>query len=151
MEVFTKSAQDTQALGQKIGSDLILKAGDNKDALIVALYGELGSGKTTFVQGVSQALGVPHRIVSPTFIICKRYSFNKSGFRWFYHIDLYRLENVDLADLGLIEIFTNPKNLVLIEWADRLGEKLPEKSIKIYFKIISDLKRKIKIITRIMQ
>ena len=72
MEIITKSAEETQGLGFKIGSHL--KGGE-----IIALKGELGAGKTTFVQGLAKGLGLTSRIVSPTFIIMRDYPFKKEN------------------------------------------------------------------------
>lgn len=145
MEVRTTSAQDTQNLGQKIATDL-LKESRGKTAKIVTLTGELGSGKTTFTQGFAKGLGIPHRVLSPTFIISREYPLTHKNFTRFYHIDLYRMENkADLEGLGLAEIFTNPDHIVVIEWAKRLGDAIPENYLDIAFTVLDDDKRQLQI------
>lgn len=135
MEVLTNSAQETQRLGQKIAAHLI-KKGVGKKAKIFALYGELGSGKTAFVQGLAKGLGLPHRILSPTFIIVRQYPLKDKKFQRFYHIDLYRTQSeAELAVFGFSEIFTDPKNMVAIEWAERLGNILPKERNDIYIEV----------------
>jgi tRNA threonylcarbamoyladenosine biosynthesis protein TsaE len=118
-------------LGQELAQEL---AG----ATIVCLYGELGSGKTTFSQGFAKGLGINHRLLSPTFIIVRRYEVPQT-IRWFYHVDLYRIKgDIDIEGVGLPEIFTDPSAIVLIEWADRLGKFLPKKRIDIRFAVNGD-------------
>lgn len=134
MEIFTQSAKETQEFGQKIANTLIQKR-RSKQTTILALYGELGSGKTTFTQGLAKGLGLPHRLVSPTFIIVREYPLDLKNYQRLYHIDLYRIENPgQIADLGFAEIFSDQHNIVVIEWAERLDKKLPKKRIDIRFK-----------------
>jgi len=89
------------------------------------LHGELGAGKTTFVQGFVKGLGITERIISPTFIIMRRYGYDK---KFLYHIDLYRIETLhDIEGLGIQELFDDTSNpFILIEWPEKL-EKLPKK------------------------
>ena len=120
-------------MGQTIGTHVI-KTTRGKKARILALYGELGSGKTTFVQGLAKAFGIPRRIVSPTFILIRRYSLSIKNFLWFYHIDLYRLtKETDMEDVGILEIFQDPNAIIAVEWAERLGTMLPKNRIDIFF------------------
>lgn len=100
---------------------------------ILCLYGELGSGKTTFTQGFAKGLGITTRLLSPTFIIVRRYQIPLSE-KFLYHIDLYRLKNIDdLKELGLSEIFTDPNAYVVVEWAEKLGELQPHRRVDIHF------------------
>ncbi len=103
---------------------------------VIALVGELGAGKTTFTQGFARGLGIKDKIISPTFVLIRQHGN-------FYHIDLYRLN--DFKDLGLEEILSNKNNIVLIEWAEKIKDLLPKNTIWIYFKIIKNNKREIKI------
>jgi len=107
MEYHTKSAEETKATGERFSADL--KPGD-----IVALSGELGAGKTTFIQGLAKGLGVKERVLSPTFIIMRKYTTPKEFD--FYHVDLYRLEGDmknEIENLGLAEIFERQKDIGL--------------------------------------
>jgi tRNA threonylcarbamoyladenosine biosynthesis protein TsaE len=146
--IITKSAQETKVVGQKLAitvNESILS--ELKEATIFCLYGELGSGKTTFVQGFSQGLDIPSRLLSPTFIIMRRYPV-EGKFSFLYHIDLYRVKNVsDIETLGLAEIFTDPSAVVLIEWAERLESLVPKQRTDIHFSVVSDEERNIKIIS----
>lgn len=126
---------------KKTAENLVKKL---KNGDILALYGDLGGGKTTFVQGLAKGLGIKKRIISPTFVIIRSY---KVGFKNFYHIDLYRVEDKkDLESLGIMEIINNPENIVVIEWAEKLEKFLPKKRINIYFTYEGEEKRKIRII-----
>lgn len=112
----------------------------------MALSGELGSGKTTFVQGIAKGLGVKKQIVSPTFIIMREYAGEKLNF---YHVDLYRLEGdlgSELENLGLTDIWEDPKNVVVIEWAEKAEKYLPKSTKWIKFENLGEEQRKISII-----
>lgn len=108
----------------------------HRKPLILALIGELGAGKTTFVQGFAKGLGVKDKIISPTFIIIRQYPTN------FYHIDLYRVNS--FQELGLKEILENPDNIILIEWAEKIKD-LPKNTIKITIEKLDGDKRLITI------
>jgi tRNA threonylcarbamoyladenosine biosynthesis protein TsaE len=113
MQVYkTKSPEETQKIAEFFASKF-------KSGGVVALSGELGAGKTTFVQGFAKGLGVQGKIISPTFLIIRQYPIPDQK-NFFYHIDLYRIEKVKLEDLGLKEILTDPGNIVVIEWPERI-------------------------------
>ena len=108
----------------------------------MCLYGNLGSGKTTFTQGLAEYFGIK-RIISPTFILVRPYKI-KSIFKSLYHIDLYRLNNLkEIKNLGFEEIISDKNNLVVIEWAENAGTILPKKRIDIHFKWLSENKREL--------
>jgi|WetSurMetagenome_2_1015567.scaffolds.fasta_scaffold351196_2 tRNA threonylcarbamoyladenosine biosynthesis protein TsaE len=130
----TNSFEETQGLGCDFAKTL--KKGD-----IVCLYGDLGSGKTTFTQGLAVGLGIKNRIISPTFVIVRSYELGVMGF---YHIDLYRIESADdMESLGIEEIINNKQGIVVIEWAEKLGKYLPRERIDIQFSYEKDDSRKI--------
>lgn len=116
-KVLTENAKETKAFAKNLAGDF-LKGG------VIALSGELGSGKTTFAQGFAEGLGIKDKVISPTFLIIRQYKI-PSQKNFFYHIDLYRLENVNLRHSGLEEILSEPNNVVLIEWADKIAKDLP--------------------------
>jgi tRNA threonylcarbamoyladenosine biosynthesis protein TsaE len=125
----TNTSGETQELGRDFAKTL--KKGD-----VVRLYGDLGSGKTTFVQGLAQGLGINSRIISPTFVVVRNYRMknNESNVMDFYHIDLYRMESgKDIEVLGIEEIMNNKNNIVVIEWAEKLKKYCSEKGIGIEF------------------
>jgi tRNA threonylcarbamoyladenosine biosynthesis protein TsaE len=110
----TKSADDTQALAASVAP--VLTAGD-----IVVLAGGLGTGKTTFAQGLARGLGVPEQVTSPTFILLRTY---EGGRLPFVHVDVYRLDRLQEAiDLGLAEVLDD--GVAAIEWGDAVAPVLP--------------------------
>lgn len=102
---------------------------------MLALTGELGSGKTTFVQGFAKGLLVKERILSPTFILLREFRVRHPFFHTLYHIDCYRLDNPvpELLHLGFKEIIADPRAFVLVEWADRIKKILPRNVLWIGF------------------
>lgn len=110
-----------------------------KAATVVALHGDLGAGKTTFVQTVAAALGVHSEVVSPTFVIQKRYSLEGQSFSQLIHIDAYRLESAEeLSVLGWSDIARDPANLILIEWPEHVADLLTEDAIHVHFSYIDE-------------
>lgn len=106
--------------------------------------GDLGSGKTTFVQGLAEGLGIKERLISPTFILLREYKRPSGGN--FYHVDLYRLEMVtetELESLGILDFAKNKKNIILIEWAEKARKILPASTFWINFEQVDDNTRKI--------
>ena len=112
---------------------------------IICLSGELGSGKTTFTQGVLKGLGAKGPYTSPTFIVMKalqrskvktskvKNSSQNSKVKNIYHIDAYRVGPKDILDLGWEEIIADKNNIVIIEWAERIKRIIPRKAIWIKF------------------
>lgn len=112
---------------------------------IIALIGDLGSGKTTFVQGIALGLGITERVLSPTFIFIRQHTIPNCE-RVLYHIDLYRVEDYqNMNQLGLDEIIANPNNITLIEWAEKIGKILPQTATIIKIDRISENSRRITI------
>jgi tRNA threonylcarbamoyladenosine biosynthesis protein TsaE len=146
-QVITNSFDETKKLGQEFVKK-ILHAHDANSALVIALYGDLGAGKTTFVQGVAQGLDIQQRIISPTFIIVRKYDvsikYQVSGIKYFYHIDLYRTESEkDLEGVGIKEILSDSEAVVFIEWAEKLGSLLPQKRWEVRLEHLEGDRRKI--------
>ncbi|MCR4261211.1 MAG: tRNA (adenosine(37)-N6)-threonylcarbamoyltransferase complex ATPase subunit type 1 TsaE [Candidatus Colwellbacteria bacterium] len=126
--MISKSAKETGSIAKNIAAEITNK----EKPVILALSGDLGAGKTTFTQSFAKALGVKKRILSPTFLIMKRFPIAQNNFKNLYHIDAYRVRAADLEKLGIQEIFKG-QNIVLIEWADRVKEILPKSAIWIKF------------------
>jgi tRNA threonylcarbamoyladenosine biosynthesis protein TsaE len=101
------------------------------EAVVVALSGDLGAGKTTFVQQLAQILGVEETVTSPTFVIMKSYETTDTVFERLVHMDAYRIEDdSELAPLNFSDILTKPNTLLCIEWAERISAFLPQHTIK---------------------
>src|SRR3989338_7177014 len=113
-------------------------------ATVVGLYGDLGAGKTTFVQAIAKALGVVETVNSPTFLIVKSYQFPVQSFKTLIHIDAYRLKNSDeLRKLRFDELLADPNNLIIIEWADKVSDILPPDHRQLFFEFVDETTRKI--------
>jgi tRNA threonylcarbamoyladenosine biosynthesis protein TsaE len=126
--VITDSVDATQALAKRLASTL-------RPGSILALHGDLGSGKTCFVTGVARALEIPDAITSPTFTMINEYS----GVLPLCHMDLYRITDPDeLFTLGLDDYF-DADGVTVIEWAERAGDLLPETTIHIIFEVLDAL------------
>jgi len=135
----TNSPAETKKLGQRLAKEILKTRAEQ--AVVLALKGDLGSGKTTFLQGFAKGLGIKEKITSPTFVILKR-------FNDFYHFDCYRInEPEEILELGFKKIIANPENIIAIEWPERIKEILPKNIIKIKFEFISPVARKIKLLT----
>jgi len=130
----TRKALETRRFARILFSSL--RRRKLSHALVIALQGELGAGKTTFVQGLLRSLGVKQNILSPTFVIMKRFSLRnrKTHFRNVYHIDAYRIHPRDLIALDIHTIFEDPDTLVVIEWAERVKKLLSPETIWLQFK-----------------
>lgn len=154
-EIISKNLSDTAAFTREFLARLAprLRSGQ---ATIIGLYGDLGSGKTTFVQQVAKILGVRGSAQSPTFVIMKKYLIQnppsfpplvKGGYRgdfFLVHIDAYRLDSgADLQKLGWGMLARDPANLIFIEWADRVADILPPNHLKLRFEFVSDTTRRI--------
>ena len=143
MEIISKAPSQTKKLGQFLAQE-ILKTPFPKRALILGLEGDLGGGKTTFLQGFARGLGIEEKILSPTFIIIKKFHIPYSTFQEFYHIDCYRIKkSKEILDLGFKKIIFDPQNIIAIEWADRIKKILPKDTLFLKFDFINKDIRKI--------
>jgi tRNA threonylcarbamoyladenosine biosynthesis protein TsaE len=149
----SKNIKDTE----KIAKDFLDKLTPIKNgAVVVGLYGDLGTGKTTFTQNAGKYFGIKRKINSPTFVIIKKYEISKkrshknfladktkpvsagenfhdcASFKYLFHIDAYRLKNEkELLNLGWLDIISNPEHLVFIEWPENIIKAMPKKHHKI--------------------
>jgi tRNA threonylcarbamoyladenosine biosynthesis protein TsaE len=116
------SAPETRRIGARLAA--LLRSGD-----VVCLYGDLGAGKTTFVQGIAEGLGIAARVTSPTFTLVHEYPGGRVPL---FHFDVYRLRGAaDLADIGFDEYLARG-GIALIEWADRITDALPGERLDAY-------------------
>ncbi len=150
----TKSTPQTKKLGKEFAQK-ILGTKQRKKCLVLAMEGELGSGKTTFLQGFAKGLGIKGKILSPTFVIMRKFEIRNSKsetnskfkikkFKTFYHIDCYRIKSPkEILNLGFKKIISDPQNIIAIEWADRVKSILPNPVIKVKFNFRNKYARKI--------
>ncbi len=122
----SRNETDTLEIAQNIESEKFPN-------MVICLIGELGSGKTLFVKGFAQALGLEDNITSPTFNLVKEYL---SGEMPLYHMDVYRLEGTT-DNIGIQEYFEK-NGIIIVEWADMITDLLPEERLEIEFKVIDE-------------
>lgn len=142
MEFLSKNVSETA----EIASIFAKKLNSNTNAAsVIGLYGDLGSGKTTFMKYLAESFGLKEIIQSPTFVIEKIYEIESSQFNHLIHIDAYRIEKAEeMLNLGWLDIITDPKNLICIEWPEKISNIMPAHS-KIFFEHVDENTRKIKI------
>jgi len=135
----TNSDSETMKLGEEFADKLA--SGD-----VVMLSGDLGAGKTTFVQGIAKGLGIKDRILSPTFVLVRSHQVNSKKFDNLNHIDLYRIDGQEnLEKLGILEFISSENSVTIIEWAEKIVDFVPVKGYRINFVYISENKREINI------
>ena len=139
MKLISKSVEETIAIGERLASKL--KAGD-----VVALIGDLGAGKTVLTKGIARGLGVKKTryVNSPTFVIIKEYEARLP----LYHLDLYRLNSLDLLDSESYEEYLYGSGVTVIEWADKIRGILPKRYIEVKLSAAGESCRKIEIRNR---
>ena len=147
MIIKTNSVKETEKVAKNFVEEITRAERarrNNQNALIVGLYGELGSGKTTFVKGIAKVFGLEKTITSPTFVIEKIYKLKNQVFDNLIHIDAYRLKNEkELLNLGWREISKNPKNIIFIEWPENVNDILPSDAKNIKFRFVDKNVREI--------
>ncbi len=135
-EIASARPEETEDAGERLGRAL-------GSGAVVALTGELGAGKTCFIQGLVRGLGVTGRATSPTFVLINQYP----GRVPVYHVDAYRTESLtELMDLGLLELLGG-EGVTVIEWADKLESLLPPEAIHVHIDGVGDQPRAITIRT----
>lgn len=130
---------------RQVTKEILSEVKQEENTAVLALCGNLGSGKTTFTQELAKELGIAERVVSPTFVLEKIYKIrNDNRFSHLVHIDAYRIsDEKELYTLGWSELLKYSSNLIVIEWAQRIKTALPKNTFYIYFKFIDENKREI--------
>ncbi len=114
----------------------------SESAVVLALHGDLGAGKTTFVQTLAAELGIGETVTSPTFVIMKKYQTKNQRFTSLVHIDAYRLNEVDeLRVLGFAEELSSKDTIICVEWAEKVADLLPATTRHLRFSLIDADKR----------
>jgi tRNA threonylcarbamoyladenosine biosynthesis protein TsaE len=132
---FTKNEKETQRLAQILAKEILKTPKQIKTAVVIGLEGNLGAGKTTFVQAFAKGMGIKKRLTSPTFVLMKKYNN-------LYHLDCYRIkDSQDILALDFTEIISNSQNIILIEWVEKIKRILPKNRIWIKFKVIGKKER----------
>ncbi len=142
----SKSPKSTHDIAYALGVELKNAELNNRQALCILLSGELGAGKTAFTQGLVLGLGYRGNVHSPTFVLMKKYSIKTLYFKNLWHIDCYRIKNVqELLTLKIKEILKDSNNIVVIEWPEKIKKYIPKYPIRISFEHHSPETRVIKI------
>ena len=151
MLIHSRSRNDTQKIARILARACISGMDRAEGALVISLEGNLGAGKTTFMQGFARALGIAEKVASPTFVVMKRYEIRvkrkaREARRHLYHFDCYRIEKTEeLAVLGWHGIIADPANIVCIEWGDKVRRVLPPAYLRIAFAIGKGDRRRLSI------
>ena len=136
----TYSPKQTQKL-----AGMILQMAAAYGINVISVKGEMGAGKTTLIQGVGKSLGISKNLQSPTFILVRSYEIKSGPWSKLYHVDLYRLEGVsEIKSTDLAELWSDPKSLVVIEWAERAEAILPPRRLELIIDTQGDKNRQIK-------
>ncbi len=140
LRIETKSNLETVKLGRVLGEEILKNGSGN---FLIALNGDLGSGKTTFIKGLGRGLGIKNKITSPTFLMVRRYSILKNKkYKNFYHVDAYRIKTKrDLEVTGIEAALSGQNNIIAVEWADLIKKHLKNKTLSIYIKHKNENKR----------
>lgn len=138
----TSTREETRSVGATFGRELA-------PGTLVCFHGDLGSGKTTFIQGILESLGADGPYVSPTFILMKEYDLatpTATGIGRIYHADAYRIESAeDFEKIGFQEWMDDRSGVVLLEWPERVASTLPVKHINISLRLVDGEAREITI------
>lgn len=137
-EFQSKTSEETVGLGERLAG--LFQGGE-----IICLFGDLGSGKTTFTKGIARGLKIKETAVnSPTFVLMNAYK----GTLALYHFDLYRVEKAnDVLGLGYEE-FLYGEGVSVVEWAEKLGALFPAKCLEVHFKLVNENERAITFVAR---
>lgn len=163
----TKSPAQTKKVGATLAERILNSYSQREKTIILGLEGDLGGGKTTFLQGFARGLGIKEKILSPTFVLMKkfkipaktcltvsrlrskRWQMNNSKFKTFIHIDCYRVQSPrEILALGFQKIASDPKNIIAIEWAEKISKILPKNTTWVKFEIINKNSRRITILIK---
>ncbi|HBT81734.1 tRNA (adenosine(37)-N6)-threonylcarbamoyltransferase complex ATPase subunit type 1 TsaE [Candidatus Giovannonibacteria bacterium RIFCSPHIGHO2_01_FULL_48_47] len=142
LRVLSRSEAETKKFAEVFAKEILkLK---QKTAVVVGLEGELGAGKTTFAKGFAKGLGIKEEMKSPTFILMRVFRSptsrgSRTSGRHFFHIDAFR------AELDFSEFLKSPRNILLIEWSDKVRKIMPKKYFQFRFKHIAKNSREIRL------
>lgn len=147
MEYICNNSSQTKKVGERLAKRFSKTR--KKGALVVAIEGGLGNGKTTFLQGFAKGLGIKEKVLSPTFIVFRKFEIlpskqSKSQFSNFYHFDCYRIkEPKEILDMGFNKIVSSSSNIIAIEWAENIKEILPKDKVSLKIRFVNKNIRKI--------
>ena len=136
LKVVTKNERETQKLGEALAKEA--RFFHSSRALVIALEGNLGAGKTVFAKGFARGLGIKEEMKSPTFILMRAFqipSASRRSKKLFLHFDAYRISNAkEFKQIGFKNFLKDPQNILLVEWSDRVESLLPKDRVQIRIK-----------------
>jgi tRNA threonylcarbamoyladenosine biosynthesis protein TsaE len=134
IEFISRSPEQTRRVGARLG--MLLSGGD-----VIALEGNLGSGKTVLAQGIGIGWGATTSLISPTFVIIRRHTRNQDN-GYFYHVDLYRIASPTEAEhLGLTEMLGDPGAVCVVEWAEHAADLFPAETLWVSLRVLDEQRR----------
>ena len=146
MQRISKNIKETEEIAKLFLAKILEEKIKHEGALVIGLSGNLGVGKTIFVQAVARYLGIKKIISSPTFVIMKKYPLKNQKHRFLFHLDAYRLKNAkELLHLGWKEIIDNKDHLVFIEWPENVLKAMPSHARFVHIAHIPEGKRHLKL------
>ena len=135
LKIISRSEEDTASLARELAAKL-------PRGTVIALYGDLGAGKTVFSRAFAKAIGVTETVSSPTYTIIQEYLLDDGGY--FYHLDLYRIQNArDALAFAVDEYLNDANSYALLEWPERIEDILPPDTLIINIKHLNDTEREI--------
>ena len=135
-QIITKSPEETKEFAKVLAGEWIQVNKTKNSNWLVCLYGDLGGGKTTFVQGLADELGIKEMVNSPTFLIMKKYNSSKKTNKKYnlYHFDCYRISDYkEILNLGWEEVIGGENNIIVVEWPEEIEEILPKKRLNLKY------------------
>lgn len=128
----TKRLEFNRAV-REFAASLLERAPALRGALVISLSGDLGAGKTTFVQEFARALGARGRVLSPTFIVVRSHALTKGPWERLHHLDVYRFQSAsELGPIGWDDMKQDPKAIMFVEWGEKISRSLPKRRIDIH-------------------
>lgn len=133
MKIVTDSPLRTKRIGALLAKEILKE--DSARPIVIGLRGNLGSGKTTFIQGFAEGLGLKNKIMSPTFVIFRHYELKNKSRKHLFHMDAYRIKNVsELVPLNFKEMIAIPRSVIMIEWPENISGALPKNALRLEFR-----------------
>lgn len=134
MLIRSTSPRQTAEIAKKLAKDARRERYGAKNALVIGLSGDLGAGKTEFVKSFVRSMGIRARVTSPTFLLSRQYPLKEEGGRLF-HLDAYRISTPkEMESAGIKDAIKDPKNVVLVEWGEKIKPMLPKDTTWIQFR-----------------
>lgn len=145
VKYITHSSAETKKLGEKLARFCLKASSLSSRAMVIVLEGNIGGGKTTFLQGMAKIFHIT-KILSPTFVLFREYHLKNLPFHIFYHFDFYRLTAASQTEtLEWVKKLSDPKNIIAVEWGKKFPSILPKQKIVVEFKFSKLKEREIQI------